>query len=116
MSNQYWRGLRKIVLTEVLVFKTEISQSSVHQIFKQYKHNPCKSTHKPGLIEKMKQERARFLWCLAHKNYGIEYFKNVIFADETGAVVGHQHRAVRCYGSAPRQWLRRKRRGNTADM
>jgi hypothetical protein len=63
----------------------EISGSTIRRILKNAGFRKTKPTRKPGLTAKMKKERLDF--CLAHKDWTLEDWKNVIFSDETSVVL-----------------------------
>nr|KMM64140.1 hypothetical protein CPAG_00492 [Coccidioides posadasii RMSCC 3488] len=78
--------------TEILAFEAGISYLSVLQILKKHDFVIAKPTWKPGLTESARKKRLRF--CLAHKNWTLEDWKNVIWTDETSVVLGHRREAV----------------------
>jgi hypothetical protein len=63
----------------------EISGSTIRRILKNAGFKKTKPTRKPGLTAKMKRERLEF--CLAHKDWSLEDWKNVIWSDETSVVL-----------------------------
>ncbi|EFQ95129.1 hypothetical protein PTT_06957 [Pyrenophora teres f. teres 0-1] len=58
-------------------------------------YNKTKPTRKPGLTQKMRQERLE--WCLAHKDWTLEDWKNVIWSDETSVVLNHRRGGYRVW-------------------
>ena len=54
-----------------------------------------KPSKKPGLTPKMKTDRLEF--CLRHKDWTLEDWKNVIWSDETSVVIGMRRGAVRVW-------------------
>lgn len=72
-----------------------ISSATVWRILHEAGFNKTKSTRTPGLTLKMRQER--LAWCLAHKDWTVEDWKNVIWPDETSVVLLHRR-------GGPRVW------------
>ena len=58
-----------------------ISTRSVHRILRRRGYKPSKPTRKPGLTNENKLLRLK--WCLDHKDWTLEDWKNVIWSDET---------------------------------
>ena len=73
----------------------EISGSTVYRILKRINMRKTKPTRKPGLTQKMKDER--LAWCLEHENWTLEDWKRVIWTDETSVVVGHRRGSFRVW-------------------
>ncbi|KAF4216556.1 hypothetical protein CNMCM8980_001993 [Aspergillus fumigatiaffinis] len=74
--------------SEILAFEAGISYSSVLRILKRHGYKAVKQTTKPGLTDEMKQKRLQF--CLAHKDWTLEDWKNVIWTDETSVSLGQR--------------------------
>ncbi len=66
----------------------KISSTTVWRILKNAKMKKTKATWKPGLTARMKSERLAF--CRIHAHWTLEDWKNVIWTDETGVVLGHR--------------------------
>jgi transposase len=81
--------------SEVLAYEAGISQSSILHILKEAGIHSVKPTYKPGLTEEQKARRLRF--CLDHKDWSLDDWKNVIFTDETSVVLGHRRGAVKVW-------------------
>jgi transposase len=81
--------------SEVLGYEQDISQSSALRILKNNGLTNVKPTTKPGLTAAMR--KIRFEWALAHANWTLEDWKNVIWSDETSVVLGHRRGAVRVW-------------------
>jgi hypothetical protein len=62
--------------SEVIAYEACISRSSALRILYKYGLNCVKPTRKPGLTAQMKQ--ARYEWALAHQDWTLEDWKNVI--------------------------------------
>lgn len=58
-----------------------LSHTTVHRFLKNTGFRSCKPTMKPGLTPSMKEARLQF--CLRHKHWTLEDWKNVIWTDET---------------------------------
>lgn len=82
-------------LSEVLAYDAGISRSSALRILHKYGLHNVKPTTKPGLTPEMK--KARYEWALAHKDWTLEDWKDVIWTDETSVVLGHRRGAVRVW-------------------
>ena len=65
-----------------------ISARTVHRILKRRGYRALKPTYKPGLTAENKL--ARLKWCLDHKDWTLEDWKNVIWSDETSVTMGGQ--------------------------
>ncbi|KAF7179335.1 hypothetical protein CNMCM7691_008268 [Aspergillus felis] len=78
--------------SEILAFEAGISYSSVLRILKRHGYKAVKQTTKPGLTDEMKQKRLQF--CLAHKDWTLEDWKNVIWTDETSVSLGQRRGAI----------------------
>ena len=73
----------------------EVSAVTVWRILKAAGYNKTKPTRKPGLTPKMRQERLE--WCLAHKDWTLKDWKNVIWSDETSVVLNHRRGGYRVW-------------------
>jgi hypothetical protein len=71
--------------SDVLAYETGISSSSALRVLHHHGLNSVKPTRKPGLNEA--QRKARLEFCLAHKDWTLEDWKNVIWSDETSVVL-----------------------------
>jgi hypothetical protein len=78
-----------------LALDMNMSANTVRNRLKEMGYHSCKPTTKPGLTETMR--KARLEWCLAHRDWGLEGFKNVIWTDETSVVIGQRRGAVRVW-------------------
>jgi transposase len=63
----------------------EISATIIWRMLKKVGFCKTKPTRKPGLTKKMREEQ--YKWCLAHKDWTLEDWKNVIWTDETAVVL-----------------------------
>ncbi|KAI1512890.1 Tc1 [Pyrenophora tritici-repentis] len=72
-----------------------ISSTTVWRVLKAAGYNKTKPTRKPGLTKKMRQERLE--WCLAHQDWTLEDWKNVIWSDETSVVLNHRRGGYRVW-------------------
>jgi hypothetical protein len=66
----------------------DLSLYNVWRVLKAAGYHKTKPTRKPGLTKKMRQERLD--WCLAHKDWTLEDWKNVIWSDETLVLLNHR--------------------------
>lgn len=57
-----------------------------------------KPSCKPGLTQEMQEARLQF--ALAHKDWKLEDWKNVIWTDETSVVLGHRRGGTRIWRTA----------------
>jgi transposase len=69
--------------------------STVHRVLRKNKFRSCKRTMKPGLTPAMREARLQF--CLRHKDWTLEDWKNVIWSDETLVVLGSRRGKVRVW-------------------
>jgi transposase len=72
-----------------------LSDRSVHRILRRCGYKPCKPTKKPGLTKENKL--AQLTWCLDHKDWTLEDWKNVIWSDETSITWGGQRGRIRVW-------------------
>jgi len=72
-----------------------ISARTIHRILRRRGYKPCKPTAKPGLTKEAKL--ARLKWCLDHKDWTLEDWKNVIWSDETSVTWGGQRGRIRVW-------------------
>ena len=80
--------------SEVLAYEADISASSALRILRKHNLHSVKPTSKCGLTAAMRAARLEF--CLAHQDWTLEQWKDVIFSDETSVVQGHRRGSVRC--------------------
>jgi len=64
--------------------KGGILARSIYRILRRQGYKPVKPTRKPGLTKENKL--ARYNWCLAHKDWTLKDWKNVIWLDETSVI------------------------------
>lgn len=86
---------RKIANILSPLVKRGISDCTVHCILRCRGYKPCKPTRKPGLTKENKI--AQLNWCLAHENWTLEDWKNVIWSDETSVTWGGQRGRIRAW-------------------
>ncbi len=72
-----------------------ISARSVHRILRRRGYKPSKPTRKPGLTADNKTKRLK--WCLDHRDWTLEDWKNVIWSDETSVQWGGQRGRLRVW-------------------
>ena len=82
----------------------DISASTVHRILRKAGFRKTKPTRKPGLTKKMKEDRLR--WCLEHKDWTLEDWKNVIWSDETSVVLNHRRGGYRVWRKSDEAFVR----------
>jgi hypothetical protein len=63
-----------------------VSASTVYRVLKEHSYGVYKRTVKLGLTKEQMQERLK--WCLEHKDWTLEDWKNVIWTDETSVQLG----------------------------
>ena len=73
----------------------EVSQQTVWRILRAQGFKKTKPTRKPGLTKKMRKER--LAWCLEHRDWTLEDWKNVIWSDETSIVLLHRRGGYRVW-------------------
>ena len=104
--------------SEVLAYEAGISRRSALRILHKYGLQNVKPTTKPGLTAQMKL--IRYEWALAHKDWTLEDWKNVIWTDETSVVLGHRRGAVRVWRTSEEAYtdtvIRRRWKGFTDFM
>ena len=66
--------------------ESQVSQRTVWRILQEHQYFSYKRTVKPGL--KLEDKAARLKWCLEHKHWNLEDWKNVIWTDETSVQLG----------------------------
>jgi transposase len=74
--------------SEVIAYEHGISTSSALIVLHENGFNSVKKTTKPGLNED--QKTARLAWCIVHKDWTLEDWKNVIWTDETSVCLGQR--------------------------
>lgn len=70
-----------------------ISSATIKRALKSLGYRKIKLTRKPGLTQKMKDDRLR--WCLDHKDWTLDDWKNVIWTDETSVVLNFRRGGYR---------------------
>ena len=73
----------------------QLSKSSVWGILRAYRYHKTKPTRKPGLTKKMRQQRLD--WCMAHKDWTLDDWKNFIWSDETSVILLHRRGGYRVW-------------------
>lgn len=73
----------------------DISASTIYRCLKKHGFKKTKPTRKPGLTKKMRAERLQ--WCLNHKDWTLEDWKNVIWSDETSVLLLHRRGGYRVW-------------------
>jgi transposase len=81
--------------SEVIAYEHGISSSSTLNILHENGFNSVKKTTKPGL--NIDQRAARLQWCIAHKDWTLENWKNVIWTDETSVCLGQKRGYTRVW-------------------
>jgi transposase len=82
---------------EISLEGLNISATTIWRILRSASLKKTKPTRKPGLTQKMKNERLK--WCLQHQHWTLEDFKNVIWTDETSVVLLHRRGGYRVWRS-----------------
>lgn len=82
----------------------QLSKSSVWGILRAYRYHKTKPTRKPGLTKKMRQQRLD--WCMAHKDWTLDDWKNVIWSDETSVILLHRRGGYRVWRRSYERFLR----------
>lgn len=72
-----------------------MSATTVWRVLKSAGFKKTKPTRKPGLTQKMREERLR--WCKDHEDWTLEDWKNVIWSDETSVVLLHRRGGYRLW-------------------
>jgi transposase len=72
-----------------------ISARTIWNVLKSLGYGCYKPTYKPGLTKEAKA--ARLAWCLEHKDWTLEDWKNVIWSDETSVTMGGQRGRIRVW-------------------
>jgi len=72
-----------------------ISARTVWNILKSLGYSSFKPTYKPGLTKEAKA--VRLAWCLEHKDWTLDDWKNVIWSDETSVTMGGQRGRIRVW-------------------
>lgn len=73
----------------------KISARTTYNILKSQGYGYFKPTYKPGLTREAKAIRLK--WCLDHKDWTLEDWKNVIWSDETAVTMGGQRGRIRVW-------------------
>lgn len=63
-----------------------------------------KATRKPGLTKAMRE--ARLAWCLEHRDWTLEDWKNVIWTDETSVILLHRRGGYRIWRTKEESFVR----------
>lgn len=82
----------------------DISAVTIWRILRKAGLKKTKPTRKPGLTQKMKDERLQ--WCLTYRDWTLEDWKNVIWTDETSVVLLHRRGGYRIWRSKHEAFLR----------
>lgn len=82
----------------------DISAATVWRVLRRAGFKKTKPTRKPGLTKKMRKERLE--WCLEHKDWTLEDWKNVIWSDETAVVLLHRRGGYRIWRKADELFLK----------
>jgi hypothetical protein len=88
-KNSVTRGWSTAQITDEVSYTPgwqPVSRRTVYRVLTDAGYGVFKRTIKPGLTEEMK--KARLKWCLDHKDWTLEDWKNVIFSDETSVQLG----------------------------
>ncbi len=80
-------------LLDDLAAKWKISRSVIAWMLKQEGLNKVKPSMKPGLTDNMKQ--ARYAFCMKYTDKDLEWWKNVIWTNETSVVLGSRRGGCR---------------------
>ncbi|KAM5345573.1 hypothetical protein ACJ41O_005222 [Fusarium nematophilum] len=81
-----------------------LSATTVRRVLKAAGFRKTKPTRKPGLTKKMRKERLD--WCIAHEDWTLEDWKNVIWSDETSVILLHRRGSYRVWRRAEERFLR----------
>lgn len=73
----------------------DISATTVIRCLKKLGYPKTKPTRKPGLTQRMKDERLK--WCQDHADWTLEDWKRVIWSDETSVLLGHRRGGYRIW-------------------
>jgi transposase len=76
----------------------DVSATTVWRILKKAGFKKTKPTRKPGLTQKMREERLQ--WCKDHEHWTLEDWMNVIWSDETSVVLLHRRGGYRIWRKA----------------
>ena len=72
-----------------------MSAVTVWRVLKAAGFRKTKPTKKPRLTKKIRKDRLD--WCLAHKTWTLDNWKNVIWSDETSVVLLHRRGSYRIW-------------------
>ena len=112
------RASRELNLEEIAYRVGGISAESVRRVLKKGGYRKVKTTKKPGLSQEQKDQRLAF--AIAHADWTLENWKNVIWSDETSVVLGHRRGAVRVWRLTSERYdksvIRRRWKGFTEFM
>ena len=82
----------------------EISAATVWRILTKAGMRKTKPTRKPGLTKKMRA--ARLAWCLEHRDWTLDDWKNVIWSDETSVILLHRRGGYRVWRTKDEAFVR----------
>jgi transposase len=82
----------------------DISATTIWRILRKLGLKKTKPTRKPGLTQKMRKERLE--WCLAHQDWTLEDWKNVIWTDETSVILLHRRGSYRIWRTKEERFVR----------
>src|SRR5450432_2097678 len=85
-KNSTTRGWSCKRIAQEVSLKSKVSISTVCKTLKENGYSSYKRTMKPGL--KLDDKARRYKWCLDHKDWKLEDWKNVIWTDETSVKLG----------------------------
>jgi len=90
--------------SKILAYEANLSNSSALRILHKYGINYVKPTTKCGLTPAMKKAHLEF--CLAHKDWTLEDWKNVIWSNETSVVLGQRRGSARFWHTPHKAYKR----------
>ena len=82
----------------------EVSAITVWRALRSLGFKKTKPTRKPGLTQKMRDDRLRF--CIDHQHWTLEDWKNVVWSDETSVVLNHRRGGYRIWRTAEEAFLK----------
>lgn len=81
-----------------------LSAKTIYNILKAAGFKKTKPTRKPGLTKAMKEARLQF--CLEHKDWTDEDWKNVIWSDETSVILSHRRGSYKVWRQPDERFLK----------
>lgn len=81
-----------------------VSATTVLRTLRKAGFRKTKPTRKPGLTQRMRDDRLK--WCLDHRDWTIEDWKNVIWSDETSVVLNHRRGGYRVWRQSNERFVR----------